>query len=368
MKRKAARIGLGVVLGLVVVLAAARIAAPYVLNHVINTKLSEMPKYYGHVDDVDISVIQAQYEMQNLALFKRQAEHRIPYFAVKDIVIGLQWGALLEGKLVADAKVTDPVINVVLAKTERSTQVEPPPNFKEQLAQMVPLELNHLEVVNGKVTFKDIRKKPPVNVVLEQVYVIVDDIRTRPGDKPDEHPTKGALTAKLEDTSELKITGSANMFDDPHPAVDMNISLRSFPLVKLNDFAKAYAKVDFKSGRFSFFGEVAAKNRRVTGYVKPIFRNVEILGGEEDAHDNVVELAWEAFVSAVSKLFENHKKDQIATKIPIEGTIDAANPSVSAAVLSLLGNAFLKALFPGVDNTVSLRSIGGGETVKSHEG
>jgi len=51
-------------------------------------------------------------------------------------------------------------------------------------------------------------------------------------------------------------------------------------------------------------------------------------------------------------LLENHARDQLATRVPIAGTIEAPKPGVWTAIISVLRNAYINALRPKIDETV----------------
>ena len=83
--------------------------------------------------------------------------------------------------------------------------------------------------------------------------------------------------------------------------------------------------------------------------------------GAEDRKDNILEKLWEEIVGAAGVIFRNQSKDQVATKIPFEG--DLSNPDVQTwtAIMEILRNAFIQALFPSVDNEINIASVGGGK-------
>jgi len=80
--------------------------------------------------------------------------------------------------------------------------------------------------------------------------------------------------------------------------------------------------------------------------------------GPEDKKDNFFQKAWETIVGAAGTVLENHKKDQIATKVPVEGSFAGSNTNIVEAVWELLKNAFIQALMPSVDNQINISSVG----------
>ena len=100
------------------------------------------------------------------------------------------------------------------------------------------------------------------------------------------HATADVYEGKLRFDAKLNPLANA-------PTFDMSAELTQTNLVKLNDFFQAYAKVDVNDGRFGLYTEVAAKDEEFKGYVKPVIKNLDILG-KEDRKDNLLQKLWEA--------------------------------------------------------------------------
>jgi len=140
------------------------------------------------------------------------------------------------------------------------------------------------------------------------------------------------------------------------PTFDLNAEIKNTSLPEFNNFFKAYGNIDVNQGTFGLYTEIAAKDRKFTGYVKPVIKNLDILG-PEDKEDNFFRKAWEGVAGAVGEVLENQKKDQVATKIPIEGSFDETTVGVWYAVTTVLRNAFIQALYPSLDYQISIGSV-----------
>lgn len=73
----------------------------------------------------------------------------------------------------------------------------------------------------------------------------------------------------------------------PRPTFAFNLEVKELPLVKLNDFAKAYGGFTFEAGTLKLAMEASAKNGGYQGYVEPIFDHMGIFNPEHDA-DNPI--------------------------------------------------------------------------------
>jgi hypothetical protein len=137
---------------------------------------------------------------------------------------------------------------------------------------------------------------------------------------------------------------------------DMNAEVKNTNLVLLNDFLKAYADVDVNKGNFGLYTEFAALNGKYKGYVKPVIKDLDVLG-PEDRRDNFFRKVWEGLVGTTGKLLENRKKDQVATRVAIEGDFGGAKTDITEMIWELLRNAFIQALMPSIDNQINLSSV-----------
>src|SRR5207344_136845 len=81
------------------------------------------------------------------------------------------------------------------------------------------------------------------------------------------------------------------------PTFDLNARLDNTNLVLLNDFFKAYGKFDVNKGTFGLYKEVAAKEGAFKGYVKPVIKDLDVVGAE-DQKDNILQKLWEEIVGA----------------------------------------------------------------------
>jgi len=79
--------------------------------------------------------------------------------------------------------------------------------------------------------------------------------------------------------------------------------------------------------------------------------------GPEDRDESFFQKAWEAVVGAAGSVLKNQKEDQVATKIPIEGTFKNPETRLLYAVGEVLRNAFVQALMPGIDREINYGNV-----------
>jgi hypothetical protein len=88
--------------------------------------------------------------------------------------------------------------------------------------------------------------------------------------------------------------------------------------------------------------------------VKPLFKDMRILDLKKDAK-KPLKLLWEGVVEGLTQLLTNHSTGQLGTKILLSGTFDNPKEDILSTIGGILKNAFIKALQPGIEGTVSLQ-------------
>ncbi|PSL27298.1 DUF748 domain-containing protein [Dyadobacter jiangsuensis] len=355
-KRRTAKILIGIVVGIVVI----RLILPYVILHFANKSLAGMNGYYGHIDDIDLAIIRGAYQIDSIYINKvdRGSEDNIrakqtPFFASREIDLSIEWKALFKGSIVGELVFQRPYLLFTKDKVEPKEVVKDSADFRKILDKFMPLNINRCELRGGAIQYKDFSSRPHVDIAMTNVNLLAENLRNS-------YDSSAVLPASIHATADvyegkMRFDARLNPLADS-PTFDMSAELNNTNLVKLNDFFQAYAKVDVNDGRFGLYTEVAAKDEQFKGYVKPVVKNLDILG-KEDRKDNLLQKLWEAVAGGAGKLFENKNKDQVATKVPFEGRLDDPKTNIWVAITNILQNAFIHAIQPSIDNEISIASV-----------
>jgi hypothetical protein len=355
-KRRTVKILIGILIALVVI----RLILPYVVLHFANRSLADMNGYYGHIKDIDLAIIRGAYKLDSIYINKtdRRAENSVtskqtPFFASGEVDLSVEWKALLKGSIVGKMVFQRPYLVFTKDKVEPKEIVKDSADFRKILDKFMPLNINRCELMNGTIQYKDFSSKPNVDIALKNLNLVAQNLRNS-------YDSSAVLPASLHGTADvyegkLRFEARLNPLADA-PTFDMSAELNNTNLVKLNDFFLAYAKVDVNTGRFGLYTEVAAKDEEFRGYVKPVIKDLDVLG-KEDRKDNLLQKLWEAIAGGAGKLFENKNKDQLATKVPIQGRLDNPKTNVWVAIVNVLQNAFIQAIQPAIDNEISIASV-----------
>ena len=130
------------------------------------------------------------------------------------------------------------------------------------------------------------------------------------------------------------------------------IAIENTDLKALNDLLRAHGKFDVAGGVMSVYAEVAVRDGMVSGYVKPLFRDVIVYHAGQDRHKPALKKLYERLVEGASKLLEIRPRDEVATRVDIAGRLERPDPGTFVAALRLIQNAFFRAILPGFDREV----------------
>jgi len=122
-------------------------------------------------------------------------------------------------------------------------------------------------------------------------------------------------------------------------------------MARMNNFVHDYGGFNVAAGEMSVFTELKVENGAVTGYVKPLFRDVKVgvPEGEPEPPKSFGQRLYQGAVGLAAKILKNRPRKEVATVVTITGRADQPVYSMWNAVGHLLQNAFIKAILPGFD-------------------
>ncbi|HET6632053.1 MAG TPA: DUF748 domain-containing protein [Rhodanobacteraceae bacterium] len=340
-----------ILIGIVVVLVGLRLALPTIVRNALNHRLANMQPYHGHVDAVGIHLWRGAYSLDHLHIEKVSGKVPVPLLKLPRMDISVSWSALLHGSIRASVDFYKPVLNFVDGSTKASTQAGRGVDWRAKLQSLMPIQLDELKVHDGTVTFHNFVSQPKVDLKATDIQATITNLTN--ADRSD-----GRRVARLHVTAdvleEAPLLAKAS-FDPLGDFTDFTFQLQvlRIKLTKLNDFARAYANLDFASGHGDFTMGLRARDGQLNGYAKPLFKDMKIFSWKQDVEneeENPFRVAWEAIVQGVTSIFTNHEADQFATRVPISGRIDNRDIGTFRAILNVLHNAFVKAYTPQLEN------------------
>ena len=113
---------------------------------------------------------------------------------------------------------------------------------------------------------------------------------------------------------------------------------------------------DIHKGNFGLYTEMAAKDGKFKRYVKPIIKDLKVVG-PEDRHDKFFNKVSEQILGAAGVILKNQKKDQFATKVDMKGSFKNAQINILDAIWDVVLNAFIQALLPSIDKEININLV-----------
>lgn len=342
--------------GILLFLLLVHISLPFILVKYVNKSLRSIPDYTGSVNWIHVNLFRGAYVIHDLNILKEAGNIKDPFVSSPRIDLSLEWKALLNGKVVGEIAFTNPTLTfVVPTELDSGKQTGENVDWTKPLNDLMPLTINRLEIIQGTIHYKDPSSDPKVNISLNDLNATVTNL-SNAANKSAELPSNFDLSAVSIGGGELAASGELDIVKQL-PDFDINLSLEGVDLTALNDFAKAYAKADIEKGTLNFYTEFKGKDGKLEGYVKPLFMNMKFVDwGKEEK--NPFEFAWEFIVGAVAEIFENQKKDQFGTRIPIQGNYEDIEAGIFTAIGNVLRNAFIQAFKGKTEGTVNFNENG----------
>jgi hypothetical protein len=209
------------------------------------------------------------------------------------------------------------------------------------------LRIDRFRVVKGNLGFTNATSGREYRAFLSDIDLQVENVSN--------HFTAGTgqarLTGKFMGSGATVATGTFRP-ELSGPDFDLNVSIENTQMPTMNDMLRAHGRFDVVAGLFSFYSELHVKNDQISGYVKPLFRNLDVYDREQDREKRLLQKVYERLVGGLAKLLENPPRDQVATKAEIAGQVQNPRASTWEVVVRLVQNAFFKAILPGFEREV----------------
>ena len=350
-RRNAVLLGL---LGLGILLLAARLALPYVVEDYINGRLAAMQSYQGRIERVHLALWRGAYRVDGVRIEKRGGDAQRPFFVSHHIDLSVEWRSLFKGAVVGQGSFDRPILNLVQGRSEEQTQLGKEVNWRQQLEGLLPIRFNTIAIHDGTVTFRAPGIQTQDALVARRVEGTLSNL-TNVVQKNKEAFADFNIVASVLDTGAARINGGLDPWADT-PTFDVNLTVEKVRLPEVNPWLREYLKADAASGDFELYLEVAAADGRFQGYAKPLMHDVN-LHGSEDEGKPALKRFWEGVVNFAAKVFENKEKDQIGARIPFSGTIENPKAGLFQALVSVLHNAFVGAFANSLEDSISIHTV-----------
>ena len=341
MRRRPVLLSLLVVV--VLALIGVRLYLPTAVRNHINSVLEDNGDYTGRVADVDLALWRGAGEIHGLEIVKRNGEVPVPLLELPRASGSLRWGALLRhGELVLEATVEEPALHLVAGPNEAEQQYGEGGRWQETIEALMPIRVDRITVRDGRFHFHDFHSEPQVDVWLSDISLVAENL-TNVRDDSEPLPAHARLTATPMTAGQLIVTADADPLARV-PRFDVDAELKGMELEPWNSLLRAYGGFDVEAGTIAVYAEVEARDGSFDGYLKPFILGLDVLDYEEEKDEqSFFETAWEAVVGGTAELLQNQPAEQLATRVPLSGTVEDPETEFWPTFVNVLRNAFVEA-------------------------
>lgn len=343
------RVALRVLLATALALVVLHLALPYMVRAYLNRQLADMGDYRGHVENVDLAWWRGAYRVEGLRVVKTGADVPVPFLDVPAIDLALSWRALWRDRVTVSRVVLErPALNLVDNREDpQARQSGAGTDWRAQLERLTPVMIDEIRIRDGRVHFRNFTSEPKVDLVADRVHADVRNL-SNAADASGERFASLDGSARVFGHAALETTAAFDPLGD-FEDFEFQMRLTGVKLPRVNEFARAYANLDFAAGTGDLVIEASADDGRLDGYVKPLLRNVDVFKWEQDVarqEQGFLSAAWEAVADAGESILKNRAVGQSATRVELSGTLRNTEVSGFQALLAALRNAFVDAFRP----------------------
>jgi hypothetical protein len=340
-----------VLLALGLLAGVGRALLPWGLRKYVNRTLEQSPLYQGKIGAIKVHLWRGAYSIADVQISKTTGSVPVPFFASKRLDFALEWNALWHRRVVGRLLMEQPELNFVDAPSEDESQSGAGAPWLQMIRDLFPFKINSAIIRNGEVHFRVFKTQTPVDVYLSNVQGRIENL----GNIQNETTplaAKVSATATVMDQAKVELQMTLDPFSYK-PTFHLGLRVIGLDVTKINDLALAYGKFDFKRGWFDLVVEADSKEGQISGYVKPLFRDLKVFSLMEDIKEgDVLQFFWQALVGFVTQIFKNQPRDQFGTLIPFSGeAAGGPSPDILATIGNILRNAFVRAYLPRLEKS-----------------
>ncbi|HKY32328.1 MAG TPA: DUF748 domain-containing protein [Candidatus Polarisedimenticolia bacterium] len=210
--------------------------------------------------------------------------------------------------------------------------------------------IDRFRVESSRLTLADPAADPPYEVFWSGIELAAENI----SNQPEHGEARARLSARFMGSGATRATASFRPASES-PDFRLALSIEETRMASLNDLFRAHGGFDVVDGLFSFYTEVRVAGGRIEGYVKPLFRDVDVYDRAQDRHEGFWRRMWEKTVGVAAKLLKNEPRQEVATVMDLSGAIEDPRASTFQVVVNLVRNAFVEAILPGLGREVGER-------------
>jgi hypothetical protein len=209
------------------------------------------------------------------------------------------------------------------------------------------VRFNNVRIAGGELGMVNRAANPEYRLFVTKTQLDISNLSNQPEAGVASARARGLFmgSGNLDASARFRPRGKSANFD-------LRLVIEETEMKAMNGLFLATGNFDVNAGVFSLFTEIKVRDGAVDGYVKPLFRDVDVYDAKQDKKKNVLRQIYEGIVGGLSWLLENKPRDQVATTTRISGRLSNPETSTLDLTLGLIENAFFKAILPGLERSL----------------
>jgi Domain of Unknown Function (DUF748) len=206
------------------------------------------------------------------------------------------------------------------------------------------LRADEVSVIESEIGFVNKAANPDYRVFVTEVEIHITNFSNQLAD--------GVMVVRVSGKfmGSGQLTVGATFRPETHgPDFALAASIENTDMQTMNPILRAHGNFDVVRGFFSVYTEMRVRNGAVRGYVKPLFKEMDVYDARQDQEKNLFQKIYEGLIGGVSQLLENVPRQEVATKADISGPLEDPQASTWQVLLNLIQNAIFNAILPGFE-------------------
>jgi hypothetical protein len=216
-------------------------------------------------------------------------------------------------------------------------------DLAQTFRKITPLEVDHLDILDGQVAFVDVSRAERPELWLHDLELSVENLTTRVR-SGEGRPVLLTASGMLANSGHVSIFVTANPFEKGL-TFSGRAAIVGLQTAELYRFIAPATKLQAPEGTVDIFVEFDCRNGELTGGVKPVLKNVVIR--PQGKNPFTVLKAWVADLAIKIFRDDDPRRNAVATVLPIKGTITGPDVQLWPAIFGVMRNAFVEGLASG---------------------
>jgi len=206
------------------------------------------------------------------------------------------------------------------------------------------VRIGQIRIVNSEVGFVNEAATPTYRLYLTDAEM---DLRNYSNQLRD-GPAFLNLRGKFMGTGGTDIKGILRP-DTASPEVELQVKIADTQVRSMNNLLRSYGDFDVAAGRLSVYSEMEIDHGMITGYVKPLVKDLDVYDTQQDRDKALWHKLYEGLIEDMGAFLRNTPRKEVATKADISGQIKDPQTDTFQVIVRLIENAFFEAILPGFE-------------------